>query len=85
LLDRIIENPKSEFARGGIRIVRYCDDFILLGGHITDNISDQLESILTRMGLRLNKEKTSRKQLWKEPIDFLGITIRWHGHPIRDL
>lgn len=83
LLDRIIENPRSEFARAGIRIVRYADDFILLGGHISDKISAQLESILTRMGLRLNKEKTSRKQLWKESIDFLGFTIRWARTPYK--
>jgi RNA-directed DNA polymerase len=83
LLDRIITNPHSEFARAGIRIVRYADDFILLGGHISDAISNQLEGILTRMGLRLNKEKTSRKQLWKEPMDFLGFTIRWARTPYK--
>jgi RNA-directed DNA polymerase len=83
LLDRIIENPRSEFARAGIRIVRYADDFILLGGHISDKISDQLESILTRMGLRLNKEKTSKKQLWKESMNFLGFTIRWARTPFK--
>jgi len=83
LLDRIIAHPRSEFARAGIRIVRYADDFVLLGGHISDKISDQLEGILTRMGLRLNKEKTSRKQLWKESMDFLGFTIRWARTPYK--
>jgi len=83
LLDRIIENPRSEFAEAGIRIVRYADDFILLGGHISDKIIDRLESILTRMGLRLNKEKTSKKQVWKESMDFLGFTIRWARTPYK--
>jgi len=83
LLDRIIENPQSEFAEAGIRIVRYADDFILLGGHISDKISTRLENILTRMGLRLNKEKTSSKQLWKESMDFLGFTIRWARTPYK--
>ena len=83
LLDRIIENPRSEFARAGIRIVRYADDFILFGGHISDKISHQLDSILLRMGLRLNKEKTSKKQLWKESMDFLGFTIRWARTPYK--
>ena len=83
LLDRIIENPQSEFAEAGIRIVRYADDFILLGGHIPDKISDRLESILTRMGLRLNKDKTSKKRLWKESMDFLGFTIRWARTPYK--
>jgi RNA-directed DNA polymerase len=83
LFDRIIENPQSEFAEAGIRIVRYADDFILLGGHISDKISDRLESILTRMGLRLNKDKTSKKQLWKESMDFLGFTIRWARTPYK--
>jgi hypothetical protein len=77
LLDKIIENPTSEFAKAGIRIVRYADDFILMGGRITEKISDRLENILTRMGLRLNKEKSSTKYLWKETMDFLGFTIRW--------
>jgi len=83
LLDKIIENPNSEFARAGVRIVRYADDFILMSGHVPDSINDRLENILTRMGLRLNKEKSSRKNLWKESMDFLGFTIRYARTPYK--
>jgi RNA-directed DNA polymerase len=31
LLDRIVENPKSEFWKYGLEIVRYADDFVLMG------------------------------------------------------
>lgn len=83
LLDKIIENPESEFAKAGIKIVRYADDFILMGTRISDKIKLRLENILTRMGLRLNREKSSTKQLWNEPMDFLGFTIRWSRTPYK--
>jgi RNA-directed DNA polymerase len=84
LLDKIIENPNGEFARSGVRIVRYCDDFVLLSGHVPPNkISNRLESILDRMGLRLNKGKTAIRNLWKESMDFLGFTIRWARTPYK--
>jgi RNA-directed DNA polymerase len=76
LLDRIIDNPKSLFAKEGVRIVRYADDFILVSKSNLHRSVTYLESILTRMGLRLNKEKSSMKNARVETLDFLGFTIR---------
>jgi RNA-directed DNA polymerase len=83
LLDRIIENPNSVFAQAGMRIVRYADDFILMGGHAPEKVSTTLNNILERMGLRLNKEKSSVKNLWKQSMDFLGFTIRFARTPYK--
>jgi group II intron reverse transcriptase/maturase len=83
LLDWIIQNPKSEFAQEGVRIVRYCDDFVLLGGTISDKVLSKLENILGRMGLRLNKDKSKRVNLWKETMDLLGFTVRYARTPYR--
>jgi group II intron reverse transcriptase/maturase len=83
LLDRIIQNPKSVFAEEGVRIVRYCDDFVLLGGTISEKVLYRLEQILCRMGLRLNKEKSKRVNLRKETMDFLGFTVRYARTPYK--
>lgn len=83
LLDRIIQNPKSEFAQQGVRIVRYCDDFVLLGGTISEKVIAKLEHILGRMGLRLNKEKSKRVNLRQETMDFLGFTVRYARTPYK--
>ena len=76
LLDRIIDNPKSLFAKEGVKIVRYADDFILVSKTNLHTAVTYLESVLDRMGLRLNKEKSSLRNARVETLDFLGFTIR---------
>ena len=76
LLDRIIDNVKSEFAKEGVKIVRYADDFILLSKYPSHKAYTYLESVVARMGLRLNKEKTSTKNVRVQALDFLGFTVR---------
>jgi group II intron reverse transcriptase/maturase len=76
LLDRIIDNPKSVFAKEGVRIVRYADDFILVSKCNLHKAVTYLESVLGRMGLRLNKEKSSFRNARVETLDFLGFSIR---------
>lgn len=83
LLDRIIAKPDSVFAKEGIRMIRYADDFVLLGGLISEKVISKLESILTRMGLRLNREKSRCLDLWKESMDFLGFTVRYARTPYK--
>nr|WP_244994596.1 hypothetical protein [Flammeovirga yaeyamensis] len=31
--DRIVNNPRGKFAKANIRIVRYADDFVLMGDY----------------------------------------------------
>ena len=77
LLDRIVNNPKSLFARAGVKIVRYADDFVMMGKKIESHIKDKLKELLSRMGLSLNEEKTRLVRAKEESFDFLGFSIRY--------
>jgi len=77
LLDRIVNNPKSLFHENGVKIVRYADDFVLMGKQIGDQIKEKLTSLLSRMGLSINAEKTRTVEAKRESFDFLGFTIRY--------
>lgn len=77
LLDRIVNKPESMFAKLGVKIVRYADDFVLLGSSITDGVMERIKSLLNRMGLTLNEEKTKRTDARENPFNFLGFTIRY--------
>jgi group II intron reverse transcriptase/maturase len=77
LVDRIVNNSKSLFQQGGIKIVRYADDFILMGKEITQEAIDKLRELLDRMELVLNETKTHQLNATEEPFNFLGFTIRY--------
>ena len=77
LVDRLVNKLNSIFYKERIKIVRYADDFVLLGKRISKNVIDKLKSILERMGLKLNEDKTKIVNVLKEGFDFLGFTIRY--------
>ena len=77
LIDRIVNNPKSMFSQNGVKIVRYADDFVLMGKQIREQVKEKLKSLLGRMGLSLNEEKTRTVEAKRESFDFLGFTIRY--------
>lgn len=77
LLDRIVNKPGSIFDRLCISIVRYADDFVLMGKQITEEVLARLKSTLDRMGLTLNETKTKRIRSEQESFNFLGHTIRY--------
>ena len=77
LVDRIVNNSNSLFQQAGIKIVRYADDFILMGKKITQEATDKLRELLSRMDLVLNETKTHQVQASEEPFNFLGFTIRY--------
>ena len=58
-----------------IRIVRYADDFVLMGKEITGRILGKLHDVLKRMDLELNTEKTKHIDSRKEKFDFIGFTF----------
>jgi RNA-directed DNA polymerase len=82
--------------RLGAVLVRYADDFVVLARRVGPELSAFIEDKLEKwLGLRLNREKTSRKTL-REPgavLDFLGDSFRldrdrygrglryWNMHP----
>ena len=77
LVDRLINKVNSIIQKYGVRIVRYADDFVLLGKTIPPAVLDKLKSELRRMGLSLNEEKTRTVNVRESAFDFLGFTIRY--------
>jgi len=76
LLDRIVNKEGGYFCNQGIQMIRYADDFILMGKQITEESLIRLKSYLDRMGLILNTEKTRLVKAKESPFDFLGFQIR---------
>lgn len=54
-------------------MVRYADDFVLMGRDISTEVSTKLTVLLGRMGLSLNAAKTKQKDAQRESFDFLGF------------
>jgi group II intron reverse transcriptase/maturase len=77
LIDRIVNNPHSLFGIDGIRIVRYADDFVLMGKALPKKVIDKLKTLLDRMGLTINETKTRQIDARKEGFNFLGFTVRY--------
>jgi len=54
--DRIVNHPEGKFAKSNIRIVRYADDFVLMGTQrYSRDILRYIGLIMYRMGLKINK------------------------------
>ncbi len=77
LVDRIVNDSKKLFYQAGIKMVRYADDFVLMGERITQQVRDRLGNILERMGLKLNESKTRQIQVKETSFNFLGFTVRY--------
>ena len=77
LLDQIIANPKSIFGKSSVRIIRYADDFVLLGSELSNEVKERLKELLSRMGLTLNAKKSKQVNAKAERFDFLGFTFSY--------
>jgi group II intron reverse transcriptase/maturase len=77
LLDRIVNSVRSIFKREAIVMVRYADDFVLMGKTLKAEAIDQLENLLRRMGLSLNEEKSRQINASQTPFNFLGFVFRY--------
>ena len=77
LIDRIVNNQRSLFGKYGIKIVRYADDFVLMGKTLQEEVIERLKSLLQRMGLTINETKTRQIDARIEGFNFLGFTIRY--------
>ncbi|MZP56500.1 MAG: group II intron reverse transcriptase/maturase [Bacteroidales bacterium] len=74
LVDKLVREHK---VFRGIEIVRYADDFVLMSKEIREDVLRALTSLLSRMGLTLNEEKTRRINVLNEPFNFLGFTFHY--------
>lgn len=77
LVDRIVNSTRSLFWKHKIRIIRYADDFVLMGKTIPEEVLEKLKNLLERMGLKLNEEKTRLINAKEESFNFLGFTFRY--------
>jgi RNA-directed DNA polymerase len=77
LLDRIVSNVTKLYQQAGIKMVRYADDFVLMGKRITKEVEANLRKVLARMGLSLNENKTRKVQAQKCSFNFLGFTVSY--------
>jgi len=77
LVDKIVNDTRKLFYQTGVKIVRYADDFVLMGKTIPGEVVEKLKTILSRMGLTLNEEKTRMVQASETAFKFLGFTIRY--------
>ena len=83
--DRFFHMSSGPANWAGAKLVRYADDFVVLARHQSDRLNLWLEETLeSRMGLTLNREK-SRVVNLKEPgaaLDFLGFTF-WNAPDLK--
>lgn len=77
LLDRIVANPEGVYAHEGVKMIRYADDFILMGRELKEELLDHLHGLLGRMGLEINESKSHLVSARDTPFDFLGFTVRY--------
>jgi group II intron reverse transcriptase/maturase len=76
LLDRIWERHDLE-RRLGARLVRYADDAVILCRGDAGPAMAVLETVLKRLELTLNWDKTRVVDVREQAFDFLGFSIKW--------
>lgn len=74
LVDKLVRSHK---VFSDVEIVRYADDFVLMGNRISGKVIKSLKVLLCRMGLELNEEKTKFIDARKEMFHFLGFTFHY--------
>ncbi len=77
LLDRIVSYAKGLFQKTGIEMVRYADDFVLMGRTLGAAAIQKIKELLERMGLRLNEQKSKQIKASEQPFHFLGFIFRY--------
>ena len=80
-MDRAFREDKSgPYRVANARVVRYCDDFVILARYIGPRIIEWVERKLEEdLGLHVNRDKTSivRMEECGRTLDFLGFTLRY--------
>lgn len=77
LLDRTINKAGGLYRKLNINIVRYADDFVLLGKKIPEEAILQLREILARMEVTLNEGKSKLVNAKQSSFEFLGFSVRY--------
>ena len=77
LLDRIVNSATSMFKKVGIVMVRYADDFVLMGKTLSEAAMSKVKDLLGRMGLTINEKKSRQLDARETPFNFLGFVFRY--------
>ncbi len=80
VFDKVFHRLDGPARWAGAKLVRYADDFVVLARYQGERLTHFIEWMLeTRMGLKLNREKTRVVNLDRvgESLDFLGFTFRF--------
>lgn len=77
LIDRAVNKASGIFRKYGVEIVRYADDFVLMGNKIPEEVIKYLKGLLNRMKLKINEEKSRMLNGYNEAFNFLGFTFRY--------
>ena len=77
LVDKAVKRKDGVFHKYKIDIVRYADDFILMGYRMPSECLLKLHAILKRMELTVNTDKTHLLNARQEAFNFLGFTFRY--------
>src|SRR6266567_5631868 len=70
---------RKKNGQGNWRLVRYCDDFVLMVAgdrHHAEALREEVSAVLASLGLRLAPEKTQVVHIEHEGFTFLGFDIR---------
>jgi len=57
------------------RVISYADDFVILSRGRARQSLQWTQSVMGKLGLRLNEDKTVVRNAWNEHFDFLGYTF----------
>ena len=78
LFDRNVEKEGSLFAKEGVKIVRFADDFVLMAKTISEPVKEKVSNLMARLDLTINLEKTHiLKAKDRCGFNFLGFNIRY--------
>lgn len=77
LIDKAVTRINGHFHKYGIAIIRYADDFILMGNKLPEKALAYLKKMLEKMELDINSEKTKQIDAVRESFDFLGFSFRY--------
>lgn len=60
------------------RIVVYADDFVILSRNRAAEALAWTKAVMAKLGLTINEEKTSLRNVWQDRFDFLGYALGPH-------
>ncbi len=78
LFDRNVEKEGSVFAKEGVKLIRFADDFVLMAKTLSESVKEKVSSLMERLELTMNPEKTRIMNAKdKGGFNFLGFNIRY--------